>query len=77
MTPGNLREYAKLGGNYTEVNGYPAWVGEIGWFEGDYFDRYGGSATVLSLEVGSVLYFFRVPEGFSHADLIKIAESLK
>jgi hypothetical protein len=76
MTPSNLAKTV-LRGNYTEINGYPAYNGLIGWFEGDYYLLYGGWARVVSVQIGDVLYFFRAPEDFPSADLVRIASSLQ
>jgi hypothetical protein len=64
-------------GNYATVNGYPAYVGLIGWFEGGYADLYGGTARIVSVRIGYVLYVFRAPENIPVADLVKMASSLK
>ncbi|MCX6654445.1 MAG: hypothetical protein NTY03_04905, partial [Candidatus Bathyarchaeota archaeon] len=64
-------------GNYTTINGYPAYVGVIGWFEGGYYDLYGDSVRVVAVLVGHVLYLFRAPENIPSSDLIKMASSLK
>jgi hypothetical protein len=64
-------------GNYTTINGYPAYIGLIGWFDGGYYYLYGGSARVVSMRVGYVLYIFRAPENIPISDLVKMASSLK
>ena len=73
------RPGVKIGveGNYTVIDGHPGYVGVIGWFDGGYYELYGGSARVVSVLVGDVLYFFRATESVSYSDLIKMASSLK
>ncbi len=69
----------KLGieGNYTTVSGYPAYVGLGGWFEGNYYYMYGGTARIVSVRIGYTLYIFRAPENIPISDLLKMAGSLK
>ncbi|OGD56685.1 hypothetical protein A3K78_05590 [Candidatus Bathyarchaeota archaeon RBG_13_52_12] len=64
-------------GNYTVIAGHSGYAGVIGWFDGGYYELYGGSARVVSVLVGDVLFFFRAPESVSYSDLIKMASSLK
>jgi hypothetical protein len=64
-------------GNYTVIGGNPAYVGVIGWGNEDYYEWYGGTARVVSVQKGAVLYFLRAPENFPSSDLVKIAGSLK
>jgi len=66
-----------IGGNYTTINGYPAYVGLGGWFEGGYVGLYGGLARIVSVRIGYTLYVFRAPENIPISDLIKMANSLK
>jgi len=66
-----------IGGNYTTINGYPAYAGLIGWFEGGYADLYGGTARIVSVRIGYVLYVFRAPENIPLYDIIQMASSLK
>jgi hypothetical protein len=67
---------SQLKGNYTEADGKSAWMGVIGMGGEDWYQMYGGTALIMSIQVGQVRYLLRMPEGFPEADLMKIARSM-
>ncbi len=46
LSPRWLRDNVNLGGNYTELDGRPRYIGIMGWFDGGYFEMYGGTTLV-------------------------------
>ncbi len=78
MSPLSMRNNGTWGGgSYRELNGYPGYVGSIGWYEGGYYEMYSGYTWVASVEVGGVVYFMRAPPGITMTDLAEVASSLR